>query len=76
MMGYFPNNTEAELYKEIYCYNCIHWSNTEICPVEEAHLLHNYNECNNKSSILHILIPRDANGINMQCKMFIRKMKT
>lgn len=40
-----------------------------------AHLLHNYEECNNSNSILHILIPRDENGDNKKCLMFVASAK-
>ena len=70
-MGYFSNGTEGMIYPEEYCENCLHDIN-EDCAVWEAHLLHSYNEANNKDSILHILIPR--NGIyNEKCRMFFRR---
>jgi hypothetical protein len=66
-MGYFSNGTEGDLYENRYCMRCWHQGD---CAVWDAHMLYNYDECNNKESILHILIPRD--GIkNLECKMFI-----
>lgn len=68
-MGYFSNGTEGMLYQEQYCNRCKHDENND-CPIWLAHLVKNYEECNKKDSILHLLIPRD--GIrNLQCKMFI-----
>lgn len=36
-----------------------------------VHLMSNYAECNNPESILHLLIPMDAEGHPEQCTMFI-----
>jgi hypothetical protein len=66
-MGYFPNGTSGCMYEEQYCIHCLHEGD---CAVWEAHMLRNYDECNNKDSILHLLIPRDAKGFNEKCKMF------
>lgn len=67
-MGYFSNGTEGMMYQEEYCAHCLHESN---CAVWDAHMLLNYDECNNKDSILHMLIPRDEKGFNAKCKMFL-----
>ena len=73
-MGYFPNGTAGEMYDEAFCKRCIHHGN---CAVMEAHLVHNYAECNNPDSILHMLIPREKGGIhNEQCLMFVERNKT
>lgn len=40
-----------------------------------AHILHNYKECNNDDSILHLLIPRDKEGWNEKCLMFVESAK-
>ena len=66
-MGYFSNGTEGMAYEEMYCRRCIHEENG--CAVMLAHFLHNYDECNNPESILHMLIPR-KNGHNERCTMF------
>jgi len=74
-MGYFSNGTEGMDYQERYCSRCVHDANRD-CPVWAAHLLHNYDECNNKGSILHMLIPRSKDGLgNEQCKMFVPRQK-
>lgn len=66
-MGYFSNGTEGMMYEEKYCSKCIHGGN---CAVWDAHMLRNYDECNNDKSILHLLIPRD--GIhNERCLMYV-----
>lgn len=74
-MGYFSNGTEGMMYEEQYCMKCVHLKG-DGCPVLYAHELYNYNECNNKGSILHILIPRDDQGDNEQCKMFIGRVES
>lgn len=67
-MGYFSNGTEGMLYEEEWCDRCTH---QEGCAVWMAHLIHNYDECNKKDSILHMLIPRKKDGLgNEQCRMF------
>jgi hypothetical protein len=73
-MGYFSNGTEGMSYEEQYCMRCLHGPNRtdgKWCTVWEAHQLHSYEECNNKESILHILIPRNENGDNEACTMFL-----
>jgi hypothetical protein len=67
-MGYFPNGSSGCDYESKYCNRCIH---EDGCAVWLAHMLHNYDECNNKDSILHILIPRSKDGLdNEKCEMF------
>jgi hypothetical protein len=74
-MGYFSNGSEGMDYEATYCERCIHFGPEEGpgCPVWLAHLIHNYDECNKEESILHILIPRAADGSNEQCTMFVEK---
>jgi len=68
MMGYFSNGTEGMMYEDQYCSRCIHGDS---CAVWAAHMIHNYDECNNDNSILHMLIPRTENGLgNQECRMF------
>ena len=70
-MGYFSNGTEGEIYAERFCERCVH---NEGCAVWTAHMLHNYRDCNDPGSILHILIPRSEDGVgNEQCRMFTAK---
>ena len=64
-MGYFSNGTEGMDWERDNCISCVHG---EDCAVLAAHLLHNYDECNNPKSILHLLIPYE-NGVNGECKM-------
>ena len=66
------------MYKEEYCSRCIHQGGQDEpgCPVMLAHILHNYKECNNDASILHLLIPRDKDGWNEKCGMFVEAAKT
>lgn len=70
-MAYFSNGTEGMDYEDRYCRKCVHEMG---CVVWLAHLLKNYEECNNKNSILHILIPRSEDGLtNEECRMFVKK---
>lgn len=58
-------------YQARYCQKCVHDVKQD-CAVWLAHLLANYNECNNPDSTLHLLIPRSKDGLyNEKCKMFI-----
>ncbi len=70
-MGYFSNGTEGSEYRARYCAKCVHGKDDEKgCAVYTAHLLKNYEECNNKDSILHMLIPVSEDGLsNEQCLM-------
>lgn len=73
-MAYFSNGTEGDMYEEQYCSRCIHRNGKDGtgCAVWLAHVLHNYDECNNEESILHILIPRSKDGPwNEECQMFV-----
>lgn len=74
-MGYFSNGSEGESYHEHYCARCVHddEENGKYCPIWNLHLLHNYAECNNKDSYLHVLIPRDERGFNDTCTMFVER---
>jgi hypothetical protein len=70
MMGYFSNGTEGMVYEETYCANCVHYGPEGIsCAVLELHSIHNYDECNNRDSFLHVLIPRGKDGQNQKCRM-------
>ena len=64
-MGYFSNGTEGLDWEAENCMSCVHEKN---CAVLIAHLLHNYDECNNPDSILHEFIPYE-NGVNGKCLM-------
>lgn len=73
-MGYFSNGTDGMIYEDTFCSRCIHNNKSEKgCAVWDAHSIYNYDECNKADSILHILIPRDENGRNQECKMFIEQ---
>ena len=76
-MGYFPNGSSADYYERRYCNRCIHGEPDTPCAVWDAHTLHNYDDCNNPDSILHILIPRCPEGLtNQQCRMYVKNIKT
>ena len=71
-MGYFNNGCEGMDYEEQYCRHCQHDNEDKGCPVLQAHMLYNYEECNKPGSILHIHIPRSPDKLsNEQCAMFI-----
>jgi len=69
-MGYFPNGTSGMMYEDEYCDRCIHMIPEKGCPCYDAHTLWNYDECNNKESILHKMIPINKDGYNEQCIFF------
>jgi hypothetical protein len=70
-MGYFPNGTANDIYREKYCNQCFHDRNGD-CPIVLLHLVHNYDECNNEHSFLHALIPRNKTDCdNEECKLFV-----
>lgn len=68
-MGYFSNGTEGEMYHDQWCSRCAHDMEGD-CQVWNAHLCYSYRDCNDPSSILHMLIPRDGEE-NKRCTMFI-----
>jgi hypothetical protein len=71
-MGYFPNGTAGADYEDRVCSECVHHEGG--CAVMLAHLLLNYEECNNEKSALHLLIPKSKDGLdNEQCAMFFDK---
>jgi hypothetical protein len=76
-MGYFSNGSEGMAYEAQYCDRCQHQKpNDGGCAVWLAHMLYNYQECNNRDSILHLLIPRSPDGLgNAQCTMFLEDPK-
>lgn len=76
VMGYFSNGAEGMDYESRYCDHCVHQDGPDGksgCAVWQAHVFYNYTECNNKESILHLLIPRGKGGWNEQCQMFAKK---
>lgn len=76
-MGYFSNGSEGSEYEQRYCARCIHVDGKDGksgCPVWLAHLLKNYEECDDKDSVLHLLIPRTPDGLgNAECTMFVER---
>ena len=73
-MGYFSNGTEGESYQARWCNTCQHDTNFG-CYIWAIHLSRNYDECNNPDSILHALIPRNKDGGNGKCVMYISVKK-
>jgi len=81
-MGYFSNGSEGMDYEAKYCDRCLNKRDKNDgrgpgCAVWDAHMLHNYNECNNKESILHLLIPQDHKTdwgtFAGECNMFLER---
>lgn len=71
-MGYFSNGSQGMDYESRYCDRCFHQKIDDGgCAVWLAHMLKNYDECNNPDSILHLLIPLSQSRLdNEQCTMF------
>lgn len=72
-MAYFSNGIEGMIYQEQWCNRCVHDDADGGCPVWNAHLDRNYDECSKPESILHMLIPRETTTVNGKCRMFIAK---
>lgn len=74
-MGYFSNGAEGMDYEARYCERCIHFGPEEGpgCPIWLAHLVHNYDQNKNADveSVLNMLIPRDKDGWNEECNLFV-----
>jgi hypothetical protein len=78
MAAYFSNGTEAMLYEGQFCEKCLHYSDETGCPVLNAHWI----AASDKDAKFHIndsparmvldtFIPRDADGVNQACTMFL-----
>ena len=65
-MGCFSNGTEGMMYEAEYCNNCVHLHPEYGCPCLEAHSIWNYDECNNKDSILHKMIPMAIKDLKLK----------
>jgi len=76
-MGYFANNTEAELFMEKYCSHCCNWKSD--CLIMDIHFLYGYKLCNSKSiakKILDLFIDDEGNDITKwKCQMFLPREK-
>ncbi len=85
-MAYFSNGTEGEVYRERFCYRCLHCDvgeDARECPVWSAHWYYAYGQSSNAelSSVLTMLIPmephtfKDGLTVNVagQCAMFIER---
>ena len=74
-MGYFSNGSEGDSYHAALCQRCVHWPDDPDdggCVIWMLHLIHNYDECNNPDSMLHVLIPRSEDNLrNEQCSLFL-----
>ena len=72
-MGYFSNGMSVSIYTEQYCDRCVHGQIEDDfgCPVLGAHLDASPDKMSRRKSILHTFIPRDEDGQNGQCNMFV-----
>lgn len=74
-MAYFSNGTEGQDYEARWCDRCVHQGgpNGPGCAVWLAHLMHNYEQKEGSplEQVLATLIPVDARGFALKCKMFI-----
>ena len=73
-MAYFANGTESGLYFDQYCQRCIHAGTAdrnENCALWDAQMIYHEREAGKPGSILHLLIPRDDQGKNLQCRLFM-----
>jgi len=81
-MGYFSNGSEGRFYQEKWCFQCAHWpenADDRKCAILTMHQLYN-NEQSNKNfngklikRFLEMFIPRDKNGDNEKCLMFVQR---
>jgi hypothetical protein len=78
-MGYFSNGTENDMYVAEWCSHCIHGQDEQKpCHVMDLHWIWNYDQHGKdavsqaKAEGLTILIPRDKEGFNEECTMFVR----
>jgi hypothetical protein len=75
-MAYFSNGSEGDRFQAEYCDRCVHWNPEKGCPIFDAHLLFNYQECDSGSNaemILNMLIPEIENEHGTfpgECSMF------
>ncbi len=71
-MAYFSNGTEGGAYEELWCSKCHHQKPEDGgCAVMLAHLLYNYDFCNEEKNPLDVLIPRSKDKLgNEKCEMF------
>lgn len=70
-MAYFSNGTEGDMYCKQWCDRCLHQDSG--CTVWLLHMLYNYDECNKKESMLHVLIPIRQDGFADKCTMFVSR---
>ena len=82
-MGYFSNGSDNDYYQNLYCNHCQNMRDRgdgrgEGCAVMDLHWLWNYDAVGKQSDLtkktgLSMFIPRDKNGFNAECSMFLRK---
>lgn len=83
-MGYFSNGSEADYYQAEYCNKCVNMRDNmrdgrgHGCPILDLHSLWNYDATGKdadetKKEGLEMFIPRNNDGSNGECTMFLRK---
>ena len=70
-VGFFPNGTSFIVYDDEWCAGCVHGGELDNCPVIAAHLIQGAPGNAVVQAILDTLIPRDADGRNCRCAMFV-----
>ena len=75
-MAYFSNGTDGDCYDKKYCSRCVH--NQGKCPILFLHLDWNYEAVGKdadpaKAAALDTLWPRNDDGTNGECAMFIER---
>ena len=76
-MGYFSSGTEGLDYEDQYCVRCAHNppEDEKCCPVWMAQMSYNASADAEAKDILAMLIPRNEDGFNEQCTMFVEARK-
>ena len=81
-MGYFPNGTSGDCFRDSYCWKCKNWVDKKDgrgfgCPIWDLHLDYSYELCNSKTiakKMLDFLIPINKKRCyNEECAMFLKK---
>jgi excisionase family DNA binding protein len=77
-MGYFSNGEEGMRFEADYCERCANLKIAGWCPILQLHSLWNYDQhgeteiAKAKKQALELFIPRDRDGLNQECKFFIK----
>lgn len=78
-MAYFPNGTSGEIWRGENCAHCLHDDIDGGCPIENVHLIFNYDQHGQGEkgeaikTILDLLIPRTADCSAGPCPMLLHR---